>query len=134
VALGEVTGGQETKSWDVPRIGNAAFRDALSEALRRAGVFDERPPGAAGSYQLSAEILSQEIKGTFDNTITLLVRYELTAPAGTAVWSDNLYSQNEMSPKDVFSGQERMRQLEAAAVRANLTSLLEELARVLPAR
>jgi len=27
---------------------------------------------------LSAEILTQDIKGTFDNTMTLLVRYELT--------------------------------------------------------
>jgi len=133
VALDEVTGGQETKASDVvPRISDSAFREALTEALRRAQVLDERAPGAAGGYRLSAEILSQDIKGTFDNTITLLVRYELGDPTGAMVWSDNLYAQSEMSPKDVFSGEERKRQMQAAAMRSNLKSLLEQLARVLP--
>jgi hypothetical protein len=132
VAIGEVSGGQETRSWDVPRIGNAAFREALTEALRRAQVLDERAPGATGGYRLSAEILSQDIKGTFDNTITLLVRYELTGPDGAVAWSDNLYAQHELSPGDVFSGQERMRRLQEVAMQDNLESLLEQLSRVLP--
>jgi hypothetical protein len=102
----------------------------IQQAIQQ--VLDERTPGAAGGYRLSAEILSQDIKGTFDNTITLLVRYELGDPTGALVWSDNLYAQNEMSPKDVFSGEERKRQMQAAAMRSNLKSLIEQPARVLP--
>lgn len=133
--IGPVSGGKPTRAWDVPTIEDGAFRDALVQTLRASRLFDPVSTEPGGAYRLTAEIVSQQISGTFDNTITLLVRYELLeAGSGKPLWAGNLFSQQELSAKDVFAGQERMRQLQAMAVRDNLRQLLGQLDRVLGQR
>jgi len=132
VTVGPVSGGRQTRAWDVPTIEDDAFRGALVETLRTSRLFDPVSTDPGGAYQLSAEIVSQQISGTFDNTIMLLVHYELVeAGNGRSLWAGNIYSQQELSARDVFAGQERMRRLQTMAVRDNLRQLLGQLDRAL---
>ena len=128
IQVTQVTGGMETRSWDVGRIGNAEFRQALEQTLRNSGV-DTAANGK--SYQLSCEIVSQNVAGTFDNTMTLLVHYTLKDDQGKRIWADNILTEKELAVKDVFNGQTRMRKLQTSAIQDNFITLLDRLAQVL---
>lgn len=127
----DVTGGMETKSWDVPRIGNAEFKQALIETLQKAGARTGTANKEENGYTLTCEIVSQNIAGTFDNTITLLVHYNLKNRGGERIWAENIFSEKELSVKDVFGGQERIRKLQTSAVQSNFATLIEKLAKAI---
>lgn len=131
IAIFPVSGGMETKSWDIPRIGNSEFQQALHETLLRAGAVIRAD--VEGSYSLDSKIISQNVTGSFSNTITLLVRYTLKNPKGRRIWSENILSEQELSVKDSFSGSERMKRLQTSAVQSNLSSLLQKLGQALRA-
>lgn len=131
----DMTGGKPPRAWDVPTIEDVAFRDALVQTLRASRLFHPVSTAPGGAYWFTAEIVSQQISGTFDNTITPLVRYELLeAGDGKPMWAGNNFSKQELSARDVFAGQERTRQLRAMAVRDNLRQLLGQLDRALGQR
>ncbi|MDE2344233.1 MAG: hypothetical protein KGL63_12740 [Betaproteobacteria bacterium] len=129
LTIAPVTGGMETKSWDVSRIGNAEFQQALDETLRQAGAAVSASAG--NGYALTTEIVSQNVTGSFSNTITLLVHYSLKNPLGKRIWSENILSQQELSVKDSFSGSGRMKRLQTEAVQSNLTQLVQKLAKAI---
>ena len=131
LTIAPVTGGMETKSWDVSRIGNAEFQQALDETLRQAGA--SLSANGGNGYALSTEIVSQNVTGSFSNTITLLVHYALKNSKGKRIWSENILSEQELSVKDSFSGSERMKRLQTSAVQSNLSSLLQKLGQALRA-
>lgn len=126
ISIAAVTGGMETKSWDVSRIGNAEFKQALIETLQKAGA-KVSADGEVSTYGLTSEIASQNIAGHFDNTVTLLVHYTLKNPRGERIWAENILSEKELSAKDVFYGQERIRKLQTSAIQSNFAILIDKL-------
>ena len=127
ISVGPVTSSDDS-SWGItlPKLSKETFRDALVESLRRAQLFETVTLAPEGAYKLSADIVSEKMAGTFANTITVLIHYELELN-GTVTWTDNILSQGEVSATQVFSGRERHRKLQIDAFRENLTVLLEKL-------
>ena len=56
----EVEGGEET-GWNIPKIDNKAFKEALMDALRKSGLFKEIFTDHAGDYELYTEVVSQKV-------------------------------------------------------------------------
>jgi len=110
----------------VPNLSKETFREALIESLRRSQMFETVTLAPEGVYKLSADIVSEKMTGTFDNTITVLIHYELEVN-GDLTWSDNILSQGDVSVSEVFVGAERRRKLQIDAFRHNLATLLEKL-------
>jgi hypothetical protein len=109
----------------VPKVSEETFRDALIETLRRSQLLSTAA-WAPDSYRLSADIIAEKLTGAFDNTLTLLIRYELEQ-SGKLVWSENILSQGELSTADVFEGVERQRRLQIWVYQNNLVTLLAKL-------
>ena len=133
ITVTEVTGGMETQSWNVGRIGNAEFRTALLQTLQNAGARTTPATTDAHDYTLSCEIISQNVVGNFDNTITLLVHYSLKNPNSQRIWAENILSEKELSVKDVFDGQTRRQKLQTSAIQDNFTTLIGKLANAIEA-
>lgn len=127
IVVTQVTGGMETQSWNVGRIGNAEFRTALLQTLQNAGAHTTTRISDTRGYELSCEIVSQNVAGNFDNTITLLVHYSFKNPQGKRIWAENILSEKELSVKDIFDGQTRMRKLQTSAIQDNFTTLISKL-------
>lgn len=110
----------------VPKVSPETFHDALIETLRRSQLFGAVTSASDATYRLSADIVAEKLTGAVDNTLTLLIRYELERGGGP-VWSENILSQAELSAAEVFVGAERHRRLQITAFRDNLAALLERL-------
>lgn len=129
-AASSITVGSVTTSYEynpllestLPKVSAETFRAALTETLRTSGML----AGAGEAYRLSADMLSEQMAGTFDNTITVLIRYELER-GGKPVWSENILSQGQLSASDVFAGAERHRRLQVQAFQDNLSTLVTRL-------
>lgn len=133
ITVAEVTGGMETQSWNVGRIGNGEFKTALIQTLNNAGARTSAVAADMPNYALSCEIVSQNIVGNFDNTITLLVHYSLKNPQGKRIWAENIFTEKELSVKDIFDGQKRMQKLQTSAIQSNFTTLVDKLATAIEA-
>lgn len=116
-----VTGGQATRGWDKPRIGNVEFGEALRQTLVASGMFvDVRTDGPA-ELELRASLVAQQTSGSFENDEVLLVNYTLIeTTSGRQLFSENIISQATATARETFVGQTRMRQLKEAVVRDNL--------------
>lgn len=127
ISVGPVTSSDES-SWGptLPKLSKETFREALIESLRRSQLFETVTLAPEGVYKLSADIVSERMTGTFANTITVLIHYELELN-GRLTWTDNILSQGEVSATEVFLGAERHRKLQIDAFRQNLAALLEKL-------
>jgi len=126
ITVGPVTSNDEP-DWSVlAKVSKETFRDALIETLRRSQLFERVTSAPGGHYKLSAEIISERMRGTFTNTMTLVIRYELELDQ-KLIWSENILSHGELSPQDVVLGAERHRKLQTDAFRDNLADLMEKL-------
>ncbi len=127
LSVGPVTSSSESRAGGVvANVTAETFREALIETLRRSQLFETVATAPDGSYRLSAEIISEKYSGMLANTITLFVRYELERD-GTPIWSENILSEDHMTPEQVFVGAERHLKLQTNVFRANLAELLEKL-------
>jgi len=135
VSVGAVTGGKKTVQGGLPWIDDSSFQDALTTALDRSGLFQKVVIEPQGNYLISAEIVSQKMSGTFDNSIDLFIHYELVDKVDTKIlWKNNFFSHYELSVSDVFDGAKRRRRLQETAVRDNLSQFLDQLRSFLEAQ
>lgn len=127
ISVGPVTTSDQP-NWTgvLANVSKETFREALIETLRRSQLFETVTSAPDGGYRLSAEIISERMRGTFTNTITVFIRYELELN-GKLAWSENILSQGELSPQDVLVGAERHRKLQTDAFRDNLAELVGKL-------
>ena len=127
ISVGPVTSSDES-GWGItlPKLSKETFREALIESLRRSQLFETVTLAPEGVYKLSGDIVSERMTGTFSNTITVLIHYELELN-GTLMWTDNILSQGEISATEIALGHERHRKLQIDAFRQNLVVLLEKL-------
>ena len=127
ISVGSVTTSDQP-DWNrvLANVSKETFREALIETLRRSQLFETVTSAPNGAYRLSAEIIAERMRGTFTNTISVFIRYELELN-GRLTWSENILSQGELSPQDVLLGAERHRKLQTDAFRDNLAELVEKL-------
>lgn len=125
VAVGEVAGGSETNPLWMSRVSTAAFRAALTDSLRMAGLL----ASGDGRYKLKATLLSldQPMVG-FDMTVTAIVQYFMTdAATGAMVWQDTITTPFTATVGDAFLGNTRLQKANEGAVKANLLELIQRL-------
>src|SRR4051812_30536462 len=91
ISVGSVTSNDESSWLVAPKVSKETFREALIETLRRSKLFEAVNSAPEGVYKLSADIVSERMTGTYANTITVLIRYELEVN-GRLTWSENILS------------------------------------------
>jgi len=132
-----VTGGKDTQWWNQSWISNEDFKNALESALEQSGLFKAVEKHSGGDYQISAEILSQEIsivRDAFHNSITLKVGYRLIEGVdGTLIWSGDVSSFYYLGAEDVFVAVVRWRKLQEQAMRLNLVQMMNKISLALGA-
>jgi hypothetical protein len=132
IAMGEVTGGEETNPLWTSQVSGPDFAKALESSLLRAGLL--QPDRKAGRYVLSAKLaeLDQPLAG-FNMTVTASVTYTLIArPTTQTVWEKKLTTPYTASFGDALYAVERLKLANEGAIRANISELLIALYRLRP--
>ena len=114
------------------RIDNASFMEAVIQALTNSNLFTKINPTDQPDLVLTPEIHSQDqpILG-FNMTATLLVRYILKNGAdGTQIWTKDIISKYTATVGEAFVGATRLKKANEGAVRENIKSLIDELAKL----
>lgn len=120
----EVKGGEET-GWDIPKIDNKDFKEALMDTLKKAGLFKEIFIDHAGDYELYTEIVSQKVVPGLTAYAAIVVHYRMVeTKTNQAIWTENIFSQN-----DAFGANQGKDAIEGAA-RDNLAQLIRKLAEI----
>jgi hypothetical protein len=131
IDVGSVTGGGTSSFWTTPHLDAAAFRTALEDTLRTAGL---RSPDTR--HRIDARIEREQLTGSAiasrDTGADLAIRYVvIDRRDGTAVWNELVDSTGWVRQAEVFVGVEHARRAIEVAARANLRTLLERLVRTL---
>lgn len=130
IAVDGVSGGKETNPMWTSNVGNVEFEQALEASLCEAGLLSAGKQ--AGKYKLvaSMEKVDQPLMG-FNMTVTATVNYVLTERAtGKQVMSKRVALPFTATVSDAFAGVERLRLANEGAVRVNIGSLIEEIAKL----
>ena len=128
-----VTGGEkyEQSIWTVktPKINNEEFLLLLLGGLQKSGLFREVSTRATSDYALRAEVIFQDITMPgMTNTLMLLVHYELMdLENDRIIWKENIYTQSELSSKDIFAGEVRVVRLLEKGLVANMNTLIQRI-------
>ena len=123
--IGAVTGGEDTKSMKLPTIGNRELAEAIVRTFQAASIFGRVDTTAAGHYELTADIISQETAGTFTLTTALSVAYTLKETAtNRVIFTENILTTFRAGVGDAFYGPARVKLVKEGVVRDNLRTLL----------
>lgn len=130
----EVKGGEKTyPMWSSSKIENKGFKEALTNALKRSGIFKDVFTDKKGDYILYTEIISQELKSGFPITSTLFVNYKLIEDkSNRELCKENILSQYDAKHttfKEI--GVERAKRANEGAVRNNLSQLVKKLSNII---
>ena len=125
LTITEVKGGEET-GWDVSKIDNKSFKEAIIDTLKKSGLFKEIFTDQTGDYEVDTEIVSQKLQPGLTAYAALFVHYRLVeTKTNQVIWTENIFSQN-----DAFGANRGKDVLEGAA-RDNLAQLTRKLAEIL---
>lgn len=124
VAVGTVSGGQETNPLWVSQVDDASFRKALTESLRNAGYLAAGP--AAAPYTLDAALVSldQPFFG-FEFDVTSRVTYALRGRGTERTWPVTAVGTGHMS--DSMIAVARLKIANERSIQANIATLLDEM-------
>ena len=113
-------------------IDSNKFQQLLIGGINKSNLFKEATAQPHGEYHLKSEIIYQETIPGMTSVTILLVHYELFHPkSGMTLWENNIYTQIEMSAKQIYSGNKRMvHQFEKAIIK-NIESMLKQIEKVL---
>lgn len=104
------------------------FKKAIVDTLNLSGLFSQVNISGPADYQLSADVVGQELLGTSSNIILLLVHYQLIeTSSGENLWMENLISYHHLDGTDVYWAHDRIAQVLEGAVRQNLRQLITRL-------
>ena len=129
LAIGQVTGGEDTNPMWTSEVGNEDFRRALSASLRRGQLLSATE--TASLYRLNATLidLQQPLVG-FDIRVNSSVRYELLSRnRGERLWQETINAGYTATVNDAFMGVERLRLANEGSIRENIKKLIERLHR-----
>lgn len=126
VAIGVVSGEEETNPLWTSEVGNDAFRAALEQNLVRAGARARDEPSAA--YRLDATIvgLDQPMMG-LDAKVTSTVPYTMTPLAGGEPLSTLVIESFTATFADAALGVERLRLANEGSIRRNIETFMDRL-------
>lgn len=130
IAVGDVTGGQETNPMWMSSVSSSDFERALEDSLRAVGLLAVNRQ--AGRFRLHAHLgkFDQPFVG-LDMTVTATVTYTLVEWAtGRTVFEKAITTPYTAKAGDAFLGVERLRLANEGAVRQNITGLIDELAQL----
>lgn len=127
LGLGLIAGGEETNPLWVSNVANADFSRSLEDSLRVANLLATKREDS--QYLLAANLnaLQQPFLG-LDMTVTASVSYTLTeASSGKEIFRTTVSTPYTATFSDAFLGVERLKMANEGAVRANITSIIEQL-------
>lgn len=126
VAVGNVTGGQDTNPMWISKVGNADFSQALSQTLMAHSMLGRQD---GGRYVLDVVLkdLDQPVFGlTFD--VVSKVGYRLNdKKAGSVVMDEEVSATGSASVSDAFAGVERLRIANERSIKNNLQDFMKRL-------
>ena len=125
IQVGEVSGGKKTNPLWKSNISTDEFKLALESSLKSLGYFSDD-----STYMLSAELqqVDQPIFG-LNYTVTSTVGYELVnMSSGEVVFADVVTASSTTGVNDAFLGVKRLRLANEGSIKANIKSLLDQLA------
>jgi hypothetical protein len=125
VAVGAVTGGRETNPAGKPGIADAAFREALQESLKLAGLLCDRPD-APLSVTATIVNLDQPVFG-LNLTVTSVVRYAVRTRSGALVIDEEIKAEHTATFNEAFSGTTRIKLASEGSARNNIALLVRRL-------
>lgn len=128
----EVKGGEETTGWEVSKIDNKSFKEALIDTLRKSGLFKEIFTDQTGDYELDTEIVSQKLQLGLTAYAALFVHYRLIeTKTHKVIWTENIFSQNDGFGGFGGVGTNQGKDILEGAARGNLAQLMRKMAEIL---
>ncbi len=127
LAIGEVSGGEDTNPLWTSEVGNEEFRGALETSLRNGAL--AAPSAGNALYRLNAHLVNiqQPIMG-FDITITSTGRYELISNSGgDRVWEETISATHTGTVNDAFVFDIRLRLANEGTIKENIKKLIQRL-------
>lgn len=126
IAIGAVSGGEETNPLWTSEVGNEAFRAALDQTLMLVGARARNDSRA--TYRLDADIVGvdQPLLGT-DLKVTSTVQYTMTPLAGGKPFSTLVIESFVATTADAFFGVERLRLANEGSMRRNIETFIDRL-------
>lgn len=126
VGVGAVDGGEKTDPLLMSQIDNPAFKKALVQSLRKAGILST---DAHPKYVVAVELiaLKQPIFGA-DIKVTSVIRYRLRdAATGALVLDEEIFAPYTAKLSDSLIGTQRLRLANEGAARKSIATLIEKL-------
>lgn len=126
VAVGNVSGGQETNPMWMSKVGNVEFSQALTQTLMAHSMLG-RQEGSRYVLDIVLKDLDQPVFGlTFD--VTSKVGYRLNdKKAGSVVLDTEVSATGSASVSDAFAGVERLRIANERSIKNNLQDFMTRL-------
>lgn len=128
----EVSGGRATDAAGKPQISDAAFAQALTDAITKSQTFSSVLRGAGGDYLLSVALISLE-QPSFGLTYTVKMEagWTLRRQAGSAVvWQEAIASEFTATTSDAFAAVTRLHIATEGAARNNIAQGLSKISRL----
>jgi hypothetical protein len=127
ISVAEVKGGEETHPLWMSKVSSDDFKAALEASLENANYHAPEP----ARYLLSAELLNlRQPWAGFNMTVTALVNYVLKdKETGAIVLNHTAKSPYKARFSEAFLGMTRLKIANEGAIRTNIESLIEELAK-----
>lgn len=127
IAIKDVTGGKETNPAWISNVSSSDFERALEGSLRDAGLLSTNQQSGDFTLVASLQKLEQPLVG-LDMTVTATVQYWLVQRAtGKEVYAKTLTTPYTAKFSDAFAGVERLKLANEGAMRANISSLINDL-------
>ena len=124
LAVGEITGGQETSPLWTSQVDNPEFKQALEQSLQANAMLAPNP--STGRYVVSAQLreLKQPLVG-FDLTVTSRIGYRVVETASnTAILDEEITTPFTADFSSSFVAVERLRLANEGAIRESIRRFL----------
>ncbi|MBP9804279.1 MAG: hypothetical protein KBE22_05165 [Candidatus Accumulibacter sp.] len=118
----KVSGGQETEAIGKSQISNAAYAQALTDAINNSKIFSSVIQGNGGDYLLTVTIFNMD-QPSFGLTFTVKMEagWQLKRVSdGSMVWQESIKSENTATTGDAFAAVTRLRLATEGAARKNI--------------
>jgi len=124
-----VSGGKETNSTGKSQISDAAFAEAISNAITSSKVFSSVIKGNGGDTILTVTIFNID-QPSFGLSFTVKMEAGWTlkrANTGAVIWQESIKSEHTATTSDAFVAAERLRLANEGAAKNNIAEALRKI-------
>ncbi len=133
IALGEVSGGEETELLSPSKVGDRELAEAVRRSLAGAGYLSADEARAAFRLTVFLVGLKHPRAGLATLTVNSVVRYTLLrVDGGDVVFDDRIVASHSATMDDTVIVFKRRRLANEGSIRANIAAFLERLGRLDP--